>query len=424
MRKTLLIFIHEVYITIRQPLFWIYTLFIPGVILLFTVGSGWRDSLPLPVEPPTIFSEEEIKELISPELDTQPKGYVDLSGLLDGAFDDADSQQLISYADEGQARADLTSEKINAFYVIPADYLETMQITVYTLKYEALIDHSQYRRINGVLTSRLLEGQIEEAEIAIVFDPLAGLQEISLAPASEMDRDPDNYMTMLLPYGVMSFFTLSVLGTATLLLSSLSKEKENRILEILMNSATAHQILLGKISAVGLTGLAQVLIYGATGLVSLRWSGEQEILPIEYVLEPSILAWGVAFFIFGYLLYAAIVAAMGVLVTNLRETSQISTLLMLPATLPYFLIPALLDDPNGGVAVGFSLFPLTAPGVMLLRISSAVVPLWQILLSLALLTASALLVVRLAANLFRAQNLLSGQGFQLKRILRAVFLQR
>jgi ABC-2 type transport system permease protein len=115
---------------------------------------------------------------------------------------------------------------------------------------------------------------------------------------------------------------------------------------------------------------------------------------------------------------------MGVLVTNLRETSQASTLLMLPAMLPYFLIPALLNDPNGGIAVGFSLFPLTAPGVMLLRISSAVVPLWQILLSLALLTLSALLVVRLAARLFRAQNLLSGQSFQLKRILRAVFFQR
>jgi ABC-2 type transport system permease protein len=99
-------------------------------------------------------------------------------------------------------------------------------------------------------------------------------------------RDPDNFMTMLLPYGVMSFFTLSVLGTASLLFSSLSKEKENRILEILMNSATAHQVLLGKISAVGLIGLAQVLIYGVTGLVSLRWSGEQSILPKEYVLEP------------------------------------------------------------------------------------------------------------------------------------------
>jgi ABC-2 type transport system permease protein len=424
MRKTLLIFIQEVYVTVRQPLFWVSALFMPGLILLFTVGSGWRDSIPLPVEPSPILSEEEIKDLISPEVDTHPKGYVDQSGLLDGAFDDADSQQLIGYADEEQARADLTNGIISALYVIPADYLETMQITVYTLKYEALIDHSQYRRINGVLTSRLLEGQIEDDQIETVFDPLAGLQEINLTPASEVVRDPDNFMTMLLPYGVMSFFTLSVLGTASLLFSSLSKEKENRILEILMNSATAHQVLLGKISAVGLIGLAQVLIYGATGLVSLRWSGEQSILPKEYVLEPSILIWGVAFFVSGYLLYAAIVAAMGVLVTNLRETSQASTLLMLPAMLPYFLIPALLNDPNGGIAVGFSLFPLTAPGVMLLRISSAVVPLWQILLSLALLTLSALLVVRLAARLFRAQNLLSGQSFQLKRILRAVFFQR
>lgn len=422
MQKTVLIFIHEIYNIIRQPAFWVITVVVPCVVLISGIFQNFRDQQVIPPSPSPMIAVEEIEGLFSPEEDTRPQGYVDLSGLLKDVDGNSDSNTVIGYTNTSDAQADLEAEKISAYYVIPDDYLDSMQIVAYTLNYNVMADQSGYAHIQALLASNILEDKVKHLEV--VFSPLEGLEENNLTPASEITRDPDNFMTMLLPYMVMSFFSVSVLGTASVLLSSLSKEAENRVLEVLLNSATPYQILLGKITGLGMVGLAQVAIYSGIGLLSLRWGNEQSWLPEEYILNPRIMLWGISFFVFGYLLYAAIIAAVGALVPNLRETSQVSTFLTVPAMVPYFFIPILLNDPNGGVAMAFSLFPLTAPGVMMLRMSTTeAVPLWQVLLSLGLLIVTALLIIRVAARLFRAQTLLAGQNFQFKRVWRAVFRQ-
>jgi ABC-2 type transport system permease protein len=291
-------------------------------------------------------------------------------------------------------------------------------VSLYTQEYDAFISQEHYAQIVGLLTTRILNQRVDQIEI--ILRPLAGLEEHNLSPSTEPVRDQDNLLTMLLPYGVMVFFYFAIMGTASMMFSSFSKEKENRVLEILINSATPYQIMGGKIIALGLVGLFQVALNGMSALVMLKYSIEQFDLPIEYLLDFSILGWGLVFFIFGYLLYAALLSGVGALVPNIRETSQLTSILFLPGMIPFFLISILIDSPNGGLAVFLSLFPLTAPTTMLLRLSAAAVPLWQLGLALTLLAASALLVTHLAARLFRAQNLLSGQSFQVRRFVRAL----
>jgi ABC-2 type transport system permease protein len=93
---------------------------------------------------------------------------------------------------------------------------------------------------------------------------------------------------------------------------------------------------------------------------------------------------------------------------------------MLPLTVPLFIITALVARPNGVPALIFSLFPLTSPTVMMLRMTLTPVPIWQLLLALLLLGVAALLVIRVVARMFRAQTLLSGQPFQLKQFFHAL----
>jgi ABC-2 type transport system permease protein len=80
----------------------------------------------------------------------------------------------------------------------------------------------------------------------------------------------------------------------------------------------------------------------------------------------------------------------------------------------------LIEDPNGWLAVTLSLFPLTSPITMMLRLAATTVPLWQNLLAIALLVGSVALAMRAAADMFRAQSLLSGQSFKLKTFLLAL----
>src|SRR5690606_35176850 len=118
---------------------------------------------------------------------------------------------------------------------------------------------------------------------------------------------------------------------------------------------------------------------------------------------------GIVYFLLGYLFYAALMASVGALVPGLREASQATFLLTLPMMAPFMLSVGLISTPNGFLAVFFSLFPMTSPLGMMLRLSTGEpIPGWQLALSIGLLAAATLLVIRLAAGLFRTQTMLAG----------------
>ena len=156
-------------------------------------------------------------------------------------------------------------------------------------------------------------------------------------------------------------------------------------------------------------------------MVLLRLSGRTLNLENASVVSPTLLLWGIIFFLLGYAVYASLMAGLGALVPNVREASQVTTVIVLPMVAPLMMISVLIDKPNGGLATGLSLFPLTAPTTMMLRLAAGDVPLWQTLLSAALLAVTAFLIVRAVARMFRAQNLLSGQSINIKRYFLALF---
>jgi len=126
------------------------------------------------------------------------------------------------------------------------------------------------------------------------------------------------------------------------------------------------------------------------------------------------------FFVLGYILYGSLMAGVGALVPNLREASQATTLVILPMMVPMFLISVLVEEPNGLISMVLSLFPFTAPVAMMTRLAAVSLPFWQPLLAALLLIGTCYLVVRAVAGMFRAQNLLSGQAFNIKLFIRAL----
>jgi ABC-2 type transport system permease protein len=137
----------------------------------------------------------------------------------------------------------------------------------------------------------------------------------------------------------------------------------------------------------------------------------------------SIVAWSVVFFVLGFALYGSLMAGFGALVPKIKEANHASYIAMIPLFVGYGvgILAPLADSANSWLPVGLSMFPLTAPVVMMMRLTTGDVPIWQLLVSVGVLAVTAYVTVRAVAAMFRAQHLLSGHPFSVRRFLRVLF---
>jgi ABC-2 type transport system permease protein len=339
------------------------------------------------------------------------EGFVDPAGLIR----EVPPAGLREYANEPAVTAALEAGEISAYYLIPADYLATGEVVYVQANFNPFSILSEGATIQQVLRVNLLQG--DEQLAGLIAEPY-DLRVTVLRPTS--NRDDENPLTFFLPYAVMLLYYMLILMSAGFLLSSLNKERENRMLEILMVTVTPRQLLAGKILGLGLIGLLINLVWVGTGYGLLRLGGGAFQLPAAYQLPPSFLAWGLVYFLLGYAVYASLMGGVGVMVPNLRESSQFTALVVIPLVIPLMFVSVLIEQPDGILAIVFSLFPLTSPVTMMLRLAIVAVPPWQLAISLIALVLTAALIVRAVASLFRAQLLLTGQKMTLRNISRSL----
>lgn len=347
------------------------------------------------------------------------EGYVDKGGLIDTVPGSISQDLLIGYPDEVSAQRALDRGEIGAYYIIPPDYLENGQVTYVRPDFSPLSATAQRDLITSLLAVNLLEGK---AELAARIDQPFVVQETALEPPSP--RDEDNPLSFILPYAITLMLYLVIFGTASHNISSLTTEKENQVIEILLTSITPQQMFTGKIIGLGIVGLLQAVVWLGSSFMLIRITGQSVELPAQFQLSTSLIVWGMIFFVLGYGLYASLLASVGALVPNLREAAQAAFVINSPLIIPLILIGILVSEPSGPISTTLSLFPFTAPVVMMTRLTvSPDVPVWQILLAILLLLLTIILIIRSVSRLFRAQTLLSGQSFSLRRFFGALLGQ-
>ena len=406
MNKTLLVLRHEITTILTRPsfLFAVFGLPIIGALIFFIAGQLNKANP----------SQNVLTQLLSNPQTVEAEGYIDLGGIIKEVPSSIPAELFIRYPDEASARQALTDGKISGFYIIAPDYVQTGKITAIRTNFNP-VSVGGGNIVEYVIKVNLLGGN---AQMAALLDGPTQLNQESLSQAPQ--RQESNLLTFFLPYAVTMLFYIIILSSASLLLSSVTKEKQNRVIEILMVSVTPRQLLTGKIAGLGLLGLLQTIVWVGTGRILLAQSGTTFNLSAAFQLPPSFLIWALVFFLLGYAVYASLMAGLGALVPNMREASQATFLVIFPLIIPIFLLSILINDPNGILAIVLSLFPFTAPVAMMLRLSAITVPIWQTILSAVLLAATAVLVVRAVARMFHAQSLLSGQPFSRKLFLDAL----
>jgi ABC-2 type transport system permease protein len=401
MNKTMLVLRHEI-ITILSRRSFQFALFgipIIGALVFMIAGQLNRGSS----------TQNLLTQLVSSPPTVAAQGFVDYSGIIKEIPSSVQSGMLIRYPDETSASQALADGKISGYYIVSSDYLQSGKITAVQTNFNPIASSGQADLLEWVLNVNLLGGNIQ---LANLINGPTNLEQESLSPAPQ--REESNLLTFFLPYAVTMLFYVIILSSASLLLNSVTKEKQNRVIEILMVSVTPRQLLTGKIIGLGLVGLLQTIVWVGTGRILLAQSGTVFNLSSAFQLPASFLIWTFIFFLLGYTVYASLMAGLGALVPNMREASQATILVIFPLIIPIFLLSILINDPNGMLAIILSLFPLTSPVAMMLRLSAIIVPFWQTLLAAVLLVATDILVLRSVARMFHAQSLLSGQTFSRK----------
>jgi ABC-2 type transport system permease protein len=194
------------------------------------------------------------------------------------------------------------------------------------------------------------------------------------------------------------------------------------MIEVLMLSIDPREMMVGKIIGLGLVSLLQVVIWAGSMYTMLRIGGDTLNLPEGFSIPISLLIWLIILYLLGYAIIATLMGGVGALVPDTKAATQASWIVLLPTMIGYFVAvtPIGQGDPHGTVSTILSIFPLTAPVVMIMRLTIGSVPAWQLLLTVVLMITSAIFILRAVAQIFRAQTLLSGQPFSVRRYFQAL----
>jgi ABC-2 type transport system permease protein len=399
MNKTFLIFRQEFLGTVRRKGFIIMTFIVPLVALL---GIG---------------AYHIISGAIKPSAEITHIGYVDTVG----GFSQDTSQgkiELQPFETVDKANQGLANKDIKGYIVISQDYLNTGTMNYYTLEKQLTPPNDIVSAIKNFLSSNLLTGKVPPSTVALIEAPL-NMASVRLTETGSISPEQGGYGNLLVP-GIFSLLLyLSIIFSSSYLIQGLGDEKESRLIEILLSSVSTRQLLTGKVLGLGAAGLVQVVIWIIStpliiGLASSSIGGFFASLKVE----PSFLILCVVYFILGYLLFAIISMAVGAVSPSAREGQQFVTIFTLPAVAPLWFSSAIMLFPNNPVWVALTIFPITAPVTLMLRLGSTAVPAWQITASVIVLAITIIGGLLLTVRVVRTFLLMYGKRPSLGEIIR------
>jgi len=401
MKKILTILKHEFRQTLKRKSFVLMTLALP---LLLMLGYGIYEGVQHWYHPSGP-EEENI-------------GYVDEAG----GFDEYTTQlgiTFISYSNEAEAKDALLTEEIGDYFVIPSDYLSSGLITRYTSERELEVPGKTWRSIEGFLLSNLLADDVSSLILERAKN-LIQMCSIQLDESGEVAPNQDEASKYLLPiiFGMLLMF--AIMFSSGFLFESVTEEKENRVIEVILSSVSPRQLLVGKVLGLGTAGLLQIAVW----LIAVKVFTEVASVNIPFLSEVSIpaslLAWGIMYFVLAYLLFAALYAGIGSIGSTAKESQGLSFIFAMPAWLPVMLNFLIIDNPDGILPRVLTFFPLTAPITAMMRLSTNAISAWELALSLVILGGSVVLGMWAAAKIFRTCLLMYGKRPALKEIVRYV----
>ena len=329
------------------------------------------------------------------------------------------SAQVVFYPDTEAATSALRARQIRQLLVVPADFLASGRLQRYKLR-ESVFGSSDERMFTRWVSEALLVGRADSTLTDRIVRPNRNMELFTLERANDQFVKFDDQKEMLsvfFPLVIVGLLGTAIITGGQYLLQGVSEERESRILESLLATVSTDDIMVGKLIGLGGAGLALV----ATWTAVATYFGGPLLAVANMHVPPVLFVSGILYFLLGYLFYASIMTAIGAITNNLREAQQFAMAFTFSVFLPFVVMWIILERPEGAVATIMSLFPMTAPTTMMMRLATGyAVPMWQLGLSLALLAGAAWLALKAGSRVFRVGLLLYGKTPNLPEILKWV----
>ncbi|HTZ84196.1 MAG TPA: ABC transporter permease [Candidatus Acidoferrales bacterium] len=320
-------------------------------------------------------------------------------------------------AERASLREKVSDRAIDGFVWLPDDFLTTHKVDWNS---RDLIGSRERSWLSTAINHIALQQQLSKAGMTSAqTDPI--LTPIKVEPVrieggkeakgSGTGRFLEIFVMVMLLYMAVLFYGISVMR-------SVLEEKNSRIMEVLLSSATPTELMTGKLLGVGAVGLTQILVWTImAGVIALPSMAMQPNLS-DLQISPIVMIAFAVFFLLGYLLYSTMYAAIGAITTTEQEGQQIQFLIVIPLVLSVFMLMPVIRTPDSAAVMWMSLIPFFAPILMYARIVVQTPPLWQIAVCLVLMVATVAGLTVLCARIYRIGVLIYGKRATLPEIMK------
>jgi ABC-2 type transport system permease protein len=360
---------------VKSPVFLIATLMFP-LLMLLGAGIGYYSG--------SSFSSEELQVAV---IDETREFFPYLESSL------AASPMKVTLHDPGQ-REQLSEQvkdgELNGYLIFSTENVQSGMIDYYVRDAKEM----NIGAIDGAVTEALTLYRMEKIgltseEIGLVTAPV-------VLNSRNVSGEEFSMAASFAPLLFSIVLIIAVMISGQVLMYGVIKEKRNRIIEILLSSVSALDLLVGKIIGFGFLGLLQIGIWLVVGLAA----ASRFIDLSELGLSPTELFPMVLFFIGGYVMFAALFAVMGATMKDAEGGSQVQSLVVLIPIIPMFASGAIMMSPNALWVRIFSYIPIFTPVTMLMRIGATTLPWWELASTFAVLMLGVAFFIYLGARIF------------------------
>ncbi len=393
------VFSFEFLRTVKKKVFWISILLFPVMIaaiaaIAYTSGKA---------------TDEALKESQSEKFSL---AIVDESGVVSPQLIEAFGATVKPDREAGVTA--VKSGQVDAFFYFPSD-ISKNPVEIYAQD-AGMFDNSKYDAVAKLLLEQSVSSSVSESVKAILQGNIT-TNTVTYKDGVEFD----GIKTMIIPgiFLVLFYFVIAMFGNQ--MLNSTVEEKENRVIEMLLTSVETRTLIIGKILALIVLGLVQVLLILIPTILGYLLLKDQLSLPsldlASLTFDWGRIAAGFAIFVLSFLFFTGLLVTIGASVPTAKEAGPFIGAVMLLIFGPLYAASLFVSNPEAGIVQFLSYFPLTAPIPLLLRNAIGNLQPHEALISLGILLVCTVLVVNLAVRVFRYGALEYSRKLSFKEIL-------
>lgn len=386
---------------VQKPSFWIMIIIIPVVYLILAAISGTSASS---VEKKV---EEEVKNVDRVLIMDNSNLVADQ--MIAGIYQRADSTEA--------AIEQVKSGEADAAFIYPADFEQSKKIEVYAQD-TSLISRGRFNAVAQDLVKQSVLQEIGDPEKITLFNTPLKVESTLYKNGEVVDQRFETFIVPII--SILAYFLL-VMFSSGFMLSSVSEEKENRMIETVLSVVTPRQLIWGKL--IGLTGVSLTSLATLTVLLGGIIMASTNIFPIEIDWSAVHVNFGqivLALFytVGGFLFLSSLMVGLGAAMPKYRDAQQFSAVFIILSILPIYFASVLIAEPMGTIARVVSYTPFTAPLILLFRSSIDALPFWESVLGIVVVAVYIVIGFYLAFKLFELGSLELSKKISFKSVLK------